>query len=250
MITMKKWLLTICTVLVAASAMAQMKKIIETKPSGSNLKLVQDYTGTLSTAEIDVLDRKLYQFDDSTSNQIAVVIVPSTDEYSIEDAAIALGRSWGVGNKEFNNGVVVLIAKDDRKMTIQVGYGLEGAITDLASKSIIDNYFTPRFKENKYYQGIDEGTDQLINAAQGRYKAPANYAKRKKKDGGPGSIIITLFIIVIILASISGGGGGTYVSSGGFGGWGGGGGRSSGGGGGFGGFGGGSFGGGGSSGSW
>ena len=197
---------------------------------------------------------KLYKYDDTTSNQIAVVIVESTDRYSIEDAATTLGRKWGVGNKEFNNGIVILVAKGDRKVTIQVGYGLEGVITDLTARSIIDNEVTPNFKQGNYYRGLDEAVDNIIKAAEGRYQAPANYKSKKSKGISIGTVVLILLILFIIFAG-AGPGGGTYVSRGGFTGWSGGsgegwsgGGSSSGGS--FGGFGGGSFGGGGASGSW
>lgn len=259
MTSMKK-LLLIPVLLVTILSFAQMEKIISTRPNPP--KLVNDYSGTLTPEQITTLENKLVKYDDSTSNQFAVVMVKSTEGYSLEDAAIDLGRSWGVGNKDFNNGLVILIATEDRKMTIQVGYGLEGAITDLLSKSIIDNTFTPNFKEGNYYRGIDEGVDDLIKAAEGRYQAPTGYGKRKSsKAPSIGTIIFIIIILIIIFGS--GRGGGTYVSRGGYRGWGGlggfgglggggwsGGGGGSSGGGGFGGFGGGSFGGGGSSGSW
>ncbi|MCY7311135.1 MAG: TPM domain-containing protein [Chitinophagaceae bacterium] len=247
-----KRLLLIISVFLSFCASAQMEKIISTRPSPP--KLVNDYTNTLTVQQKEALEAKLYQYDDSTSNQITVVIVESTDNYSVEDAAIELGRKWGVGSKEFNNGVVILVAKGDRKVTIQAGYGLEGAISDLVAKSIIDNEVTPNFKEGNYYRGLDEATDNIIKAAEGRYKAPTNYGNKKKK-GVSISTIIFIIIILIVIFSGAGPGGGTYVSRGGFGGWSGGSGRGwSGGGGssggGFGGFGGGSFGGGGASGSW
>ncbi len=247
-----KRLLFILTIFFSFCASAQMEKIISTRPSPP--KLVNDYTNTLTAQQKEALEAKLYQYDDSTSNQVTVVIVESADDYSVEDAAIELGRKWGVGSKEFNNGVVILVAKGDRKVTIQAGYGLEGAISDLVAKSIIDNDITPNFKEGNYYRGLDEATDNIIKAAEGRYKAPANYGSNKKKKGVSISTIIFIIIILIVIFSGAGPGGGTYVSRGGFGGWSGGGGGWSGGGGssggGFGGFGGGSFGGGGASGSW
>ena len=204
------------------------------------------------------LEEKLYKYDDSTSNQIAIVVVESLSGYSPDDYAMELGREWGVGNKGFNNGIVILIStgggEGNRKAAIAVGYGLEGVVTDLTTKSIIDNNLIPNFKEKNYYRGLDEATDEIIKAAEGRYTAPEGYHSKSK-----GSSIWTIVVIIIILLIIFGGGaagGGTYVSRGGFGGWTGGssgGGWSGGGGssgGGFGGFGGGSFGGGGSSGSW
>ena len=178
---------------------------------------------------------------------------------------MGLLRKWGVGTKN-NNGVILLIAKDDRTLDITVGYGLEGALTDATSKSIIDDIIVPNFKGSDYYRGIDNGTDAIMQAVRGQYNSP----RTKSSSGKGGNSIIFFIIVIIIIALISrrgGGGGGTFMSrrgqtgigqalllntllgglgrGGGGGDWGGGG-----GGGGFGGFGGGSGGGGGASGSW
>ncbi len=248
---MKK-LLFICSLLFSVSVSAQIEKIIPARPSPP--KLVNDFTGTLTPQQIAALEDKLVAYDDSTSNQVAVVIIPTTGDYSVEEIGLEIIRRWGVGNKDKNNGIVLLVAKDDRKLRIEVGYGLEGAVPDVTAKSIIENYITPNFKEGNYYRGLDEGTDAIIRAAAGEYKAPANYGSKKKKGFGAwGTIAIIIFFILL---SLFGGstGGGTYVSRGGFRGWTGGGGWSGGGGGGggggFGGFGGGGGGGGGASGGW
>lgn len=248
---MKK-LLFIFSLLISVCASAQIEKAIPSRPSPP--KLVNDFTGTLTGPQIEALESKLVAYDDSSSNQVVVVIMNTTGDYTVNDIAFQIGRQWGVGNKDKNNGIVVLVAKDDRKMTIQVGYGLEGALPDVTAKRIIENEITPNFKENNYYRGLDEGTEAIIKATRGEYKAPANYGSKKKK-GVSVSTIIFIIIILIVIFSGAGPGGGTYVSRGGFGGWSGGsgGGWSGGGGssgGGFGGFGGGSFGGGGASGSW
>ncbi len=250
---MKK-LLLILSWLVTFSASAQIDKVIPARPSPP--RLVNDYTNTLTAAQRDALEAKLVAWDDSTSNQLAIVIIPTTNDYGVEQVALEILRRWGVGNKDKNNGIVLLVAKDDRKLRIEVGYGLEGAIPDITAKSIIDNEITPQFKAGNYYRGLDQGADAIIRAAAGEYKAPANYGSTKKK--GPN--IFTIIIIIIVLLIIFGGSapGGTYVSRGGWRGWTGGGGWSGGGGGwsggggggGFGGFGGGGGGGGGSSGSW
>jgi uncharacterized protein len=168
-----------------------------------------------------------------------------------------------VGNKEFNNGVVLLIAKDDRKVFIAPGYGLESALPDLTCKQIIETEIVPNFRQNDFYRGIDEGTDAIIKATRGEYQPPAGYADRGKKGGGSILFIIIIVIVIVILSNINRGGGGSFMSRRGSaiwwlptGGWGGGsggggwGGGGSSGGGGFGGFGGGGFGGGGSGGSW
>lgn len=228
-------------------------------------RLVNDYTNTLTPDQQQYLENKLVQFDDSTSTQIAVVIIKSLNGAEIADYNIKLGRSWGVGGKEFNNGVVLLIAKNDRKLNIAVGYGLEGALPDITASHIIEDVIVPNFKGDDYYRGIDEGTDAIIQAVKGEYNV-----KRKDKSsvGDLAGIIIFFVVLFIIIAANSGGGkGGQFMSRRGLnpfilgtllgnmsgnrggGGFGGGFGGGSGGGG-FGGFGGGSFGGGGASGSW
>jgi uncharacterized protein len=221
-------------------------------------RLVNDFTGTLTPDQQQALEKKLVDFDDSTSTQIAVVIIPSLNGNDVSDYNLKLGRAWGVGGKQFNNGVVLLIAKQDHKLNIATGYGVEGALPDATCKEIIDQVIVPKFKGDDYYRGIDEGTDAVMQAVKGEYTAPKGYGKSKISAGR----IIFLIILVIFLLSLfaGGGGGGSFMSRRGFaawtlgnllssggsgGGWGGGG-----SGGGFGGFGGGSFGGGGASGSW
>lgn len=263
---MKRFLIPVLLFLFGTVS-AQIERVIPAAPNPP--KLVVDMTGTLAPDQVQALERKLVAYDDSTSNQIAVVIIPTTGDYDISDVAFALGRQWGVGNKEFNNGIVFLIAKNDRKVFIAPGYGLEGAIPDITAKRIVENEVVPNFKANDFYRGIDYGTDALIKAAQGEYTAPAGYANRGGGSGGSNLLGLIIMIIVIIfiinmMRRGGGGGGGGYMSrrgyrnwsgpvffppigGGGFGGGGGGGGF---GGGGFGGFGGGSFGGGGAGGSW
>ncbi len=260
-----KRIIGIIALLISFCASAQNDNGIPNRPSPP--KLVNDFTGKFLTPEqVQALEQKLVAYDDSTSNQVAIVVVENLEGYSADDYAIALGRKWGVGNKEFNNGVVILIStgggQGNRKVSIQVGYGLEGRVSDLITKAIIDNAIIPNFKEGNYYRGLDKATDDIITAAAGRYTAPKGYGKGKGKGIGFGAILF-IIIMIILFSSKGGGRGGGMVSRRGyrdFGtGWiigtllsGGGGGGSSGGGssGGFGGFGGGSFGGGGSSGSW
>jgi uncharacterized protein len=236
---------------------------IPTRPNPP--KLVNDLTGTLTRDQQQALENKLVAFDDSTSTQITVVIIQSLNGNDVADLSIKLGREWGVGGKEFNNGIVLLIAKGDRKLHIATGYGVEGALPDVTAKQIIDNIIVPNFRGDDYYRGIEEGTDAIIQAVKGQYSAPANYNKKGKAGGMRIGFIVILIIIFLLLSSRGGGRGGSFMSrrgampfilgnllgsmtSGrGGGGWSGGGGGSSGG---FGGFGGGSFGGGGASGSW
>ena len=236
-----------------------IQQIIKTPPNPA--RLVNDYANILTPEQNQALEKKLYEFDNTTSNQIVVVIVKSLEGNDVADAAIELGRSWKVGDKKNNNGVVLLVSKDDRKLNISPGYGLEKALPDLVCQQIIQSIIVPNFKGNDYYGGIDRGTDAIIQATKGEFTAPEGYNKRSART--PFSRIIFIIIIIIFILSVfgrGGGGGGTFMSRRGFmpiifpggfggnsgGGFGGGGGSS----GGFGGFGGGSFGGGGSSGSW
>jgi uncharacterized protein len=273
---MKK-LALIISLLFSVCAWAQIENVI---PKRSNPpRLVNDFANVLTQDQVDALERKLVAYDDSTSNQIAVVIVPSiTDkkgqEYPIEDVSLKILRDWGVGNQKNNNGIVIVAAIQEHKLRIEVGYGLEGAIPDMIAKAIIETDLKPNFRNNDYYRGLDAATTSVIQAAAGEYKAPAGYNQRGKSAGKSfGKIIVGIIILFVILSMFGGRGGrgGGYTSrrgsswlgplilgnmlgrSGGFGGsgWsGGGGGGWSGGGGGFGGFGGGSGGGGGASGGW
>jgi uncharacterized protein len=264
MIRMKK-LLYILTFLISIAASAQIDKVVPSKPNPP--RLVNDFTKTLTAAQVEALEHKLVAYDDSTSNQIAVVIINSTDGNAVADVALEILRKWGVGNKDKNNGIVLLIAKQDRKMSIQSGYGLEGRITDLNSKSIIDNDLAPNFRQENYYRGIDQAIDQIMKAAAGAYKAPAGYGNKKKGIGIAGFLFLVIMLILIFAGSGGRRGGGGMMSGTGWligtllsnatrggGGWSGGGGgggwSGGGGGGGFGGFGGGSGGGGGASGGW
>lgn len=230
--------------------------------------LVNDYTNTLTADQKNSLERKLVAFDDSTSNQISVVIIKSVEDYDINEYALELGRKWGIGSGKKNNGVILLVAIGDRKLSIQTGYGLEGALPDIYTKRIIENDIKPFFKSGDYYAGIEEGTNSIISLVKGEYKNDNPKSKQKGGKGMSGAIVIIIIIIIVIILRKGGGGGGSEVIGGrgvadalfwsmllgggrnsGGGGFGGGfGGGSSGGG--FGGFGGGSFGGGGSSGSW
>ena len=267
---MKK-ILSLLFLSISIFAHAQIEKVIPAKPPA--FYAVVDNTNTLTEEQKQALNEKLTHYKDSTTTEIAVVIIPTTGSYSVEDVALKILRDWGIGTKTNNNGVVILVAKDDHKIRIETGYGLEGAIPDVTAKSIIDNDITPEFRKGNYYRGLDQAVDDIIKAAQGRYTAPAGYGN-KKKGIGAGAIIffIIIFIIIASIGKRGGGRGGGMMSRRGYGdflsgwiigsilsggsrgggGWSGGGGGWSGGGGGggFGGFGGGSGGGGGASGSW
>jgi uncharacterized protein len=259
---MKKWLSILLVLLLGYYAVAQKSFDARSllKPPTGKPALVNDFAAVLTPQQKQALEDMLVAFDDSTSTQIAVVIVPSLDGYDIADYGVQLGRAWGVGGSKFNNGVVLLISTGDRKVNISTGYGVEGALPDITCKHIIHELIVPSFRGNDYYGGIHRGAEAIIKATKGEYKAPPGY--RNKDEWSTAKTIFFIIVLIIVLSIISGGGrGGSFMSRRGYRGFTGpfifptgGGGRSSGwgggGGGGFGGFGGGSFGGGGASGSW
>lgn len=227
-------------------------------------KLVNDYTNTLTASEVQQLEHKLVAFDDSTSTQIAVVVMQSTGQYDIADYGVQLAQRWGIGGKEHDNGILLLVALGDRAVTIQTGYGVEGAVPDAIAYRIIENEIKPAFRQGDYFTGINDATDALIAYTKGEYTAPP---KKEGRGGGFGAILLVFIIAIILIALFSRGGGRgggkviggrgasdllwwTLLSGMGRGGSGRGGFGGGFGGGGFGGFGGGGFGGGGASGRW
>lgn len=229
-------------------------------------RLVNDFASVFTAEQVSALEQMLVAFDDSTSNQITVVTVSDLEGYDAAEYAVKIGLDWQVGTKDFNNGVVFLVKPKTQdsggKVAIQVGYGLEGAITDAYARIIIENDIIPHFKENDYYGGVQAGLAELMALASGEISQPRS--ADDSFDGVDAIFAFFLFVafIVIIVYVIrndskggnSGGGSGgrTSGSSGPiiFGGPSSGSSFGSSSGGSFGGFGGGSFGGGGSSGSW
>lgn len=214
---------------------------------------VTDKTNTLSSEEISELDRELFQYSDTTSNQLVVLMIPTIGDNALESYAYETAAKNKIGAAKNNNGVLFLIAKDDRKMRLEIGYGLEGALPDALTSSILRNEVKPYFARNQYFEGIRSGIRAIKSAVAGEYKAPKK--ERRSSKGVSGIATIIIIFIFIIFNSIFRGrrGRGGFIFWGGSGGFGGGGGGFGGfGGGGGGGFsgGGGSFGGGGSSGSW
>jgi uncharacterized protein len=221
---------------------------------------VTDKTGTLNSSQISSLETKLSDFDKETSNQIVVWMIPSLDGGSLEEKSYEIAEQNGIGQKSKNNGVLLFIAKNDRKLRIEVGYGLEGALTDALSDQIIRKEITPQFKKGNFYEGINAGVDAIMKATKGEYTAEK---KTSEENSGfslccipfPALIFFIIFFFIFfvpIVRRIFGGSKGRSSNrwwTGGGSSWSGGSSGSSWSGGGFSG-GGGSFGGGGSSGSW
>lgn len=216
---------------------------------------VVDEAGLFDRAAKQQLTAQLEQFERDSSIQLVVVTLPDLQGYPIEDFGYQLGRHWGVGQKDKNNGVLLIVAQRERAVRIEVGYGLEGTLTDALSSNIINAVIVPQFKRGAFADGLAAGAQAIMAALKGEYQ-PQPVAKSKSQRGAAGLFI---FFIIFILMMLSGGRGrggflpglltGGVIGGLGRGGFGGGGGGFGGGGGGFGG-GGGGFGGGGSSGGW
>lgn len=229
---------------------------------------VYDYANVLSASEKTQLEEKLIRYSDSTSTQIVVITIESLKGEDIGILTPKWGQTWGIGGTEKNdNGVIILLAKAEKKIWISAGYGLEDRLTAGIGGEITRNIIIPEFKAGSYYNGLDKGTDALFDVFKGKYKGERKVSK-KGKDFPILPIIIIVIVIIIIIAKNKNNGGSSGSSGGGMsltdiillsslgrssgGGFGGGsfGGGSSGGGGFGGGFGGGGFSGGGSGGSW
>lgn len=233
---------------------------------------VYQYIPLLSDSQKANLEQKLIRYSDTTSTQIVVAIISSTEGENINYLGAQWGQKWGIGQEKEDNGILIILAKDDRKIAINTGYGTEHLLTDAMSKRIIEQEILPYFRQNDYYGGLNRGVEAIFEVMTGEYQGTR---QAHQSDNSPSGFIILLFIIfIIIMISISKnkrGGGGPGSRNGSFSIWDaiilsslgrgglGGGGRSSGGGlggggfggGGFGGgFGGGGFGGGGASGGW
>ena len=141
-------------------------------PKPNPARLVNDVAHVMTADQVNSLEQKLVAYDDSTSLQIVVVTVESTNDYAIDDYALKILRDWGVGNKKTNNCLVILAAIKDRKVFIATGYGMEGSVPDITARQIIENEITPAFKLGDYYTGFNNASDAIIKASQGEYKAP------------------------------------------------------------------------------
>ena len=159
--------------------------------------------GLLSQGEINQLEQKLKAYYDSTSTQVAIVIVKSVQPYDISEYAIKLGRDWGIGQKDKNNGVVFLWAPGDRKIFIATGYGVEGGLTDAYSKRIIETVVKPNFKQLRYYQGLDEATNSIFKYLSGEFDAEPT----EEGDWGLVIFLVIFFIIIGLIFFGSKGGG-------------------------------------------
>src|SRR4030081_3524114 len=128
---------------------------------------VVDKTATLSSSDIASLDRTLKDFEARKGSQVAVLIVPTTQPETIEQYSLRVAEAWKIGRKKVDDGAILVVAKNDRELRIEVGYGLEGALTDVTTNRIIDEIITPKFRSGDFAGGISAGVDQIIRVIDG-----------------------------------------------------------------------------------
>jgi uncharacterized protein len=168
---------------------------------------VVDDANILDSSARNSLDGKLRALEEKTGNQLVVATLPSLQGTSIEDYGYQLGRHWGIGQKGKNNGALLIVAPNERKVRIEVGYGLEGSLTDAVTRLIIENSILPRFRANDFAGGISRGTDDIIAVLSGQaedYKQRA--AKRPDKASGElslGMILLLVLIAFLVIRSVS-----------------------------------------------
>jgi len=164
--------------------------------------LVVDQTGTLSASDAAALTQRLKDLETRKGSQVAVLIVPTTEPETIEQFSIRVAEAWKIGRKKIDDGAILLVAKNDRKLRIEVGYGLEGALTDVTSQRIIDEIITPKFRTGDFTGGIYAGVDRIIGVIDGE-PLPA---PKRQQDYGPSSRIENLFNPVVIFGIFIAGG--------------------------------------------
>jgi len=169
--------------------------------------MVNDFANIFSSSERQQLETKLRNYRDSTTNVIAIATLPDLQGYDIQQVGTQLFNDWRMWHEERYNGVLIVIAPNERKMRIEVGYGLEGAIPDVMAGRIIRNVLTPAFRKGDYYSGLDRATSIMIELAQGEYEGDLT-SSNSEDDDLASAIIFILFIIFVIYSTMRKGGGG------------------------------------------
>ncbi len=164
---------------------------------GSPSGFVNDYAGILKTEEGRQIEADLENFQNETSNEIAVVTISSLRGDTIENFAVKLFEDWKIGKTNKDNGVLFLISKEDKKLRIEVGYGLEGALTDAQSSTILNDFVKPAFKNGDYYSGIKDGVSQIESAIKGEFPASA---QTNTNNGADNSFILWLIFVVFMIS--------------------------------------------------
>lgn len=168
----------------------------EIPPKPTEQTSVYDYVNLLSDFEKSQLEEKLVRYADSTSTQIVVAIISSTEGENINYLGAQWGQEWGIGQADEDNGILILLAKDDRRIAINTGYGVEEFLTDFTSKRIIERVIIPKFKQNDYYGGLTAGADAIFEALTGQFTEDRTF---DNTQGFPLERVLPLIIFFVIL---------------------------------------------------
>ena len=190
-------LVSLCLLFFILISYSQRVKAVS--PENKITSYVTDKSGTLTSDQISTLNDKLSSFEKETSNQVVVYIIPSLEGESLEDKSYEIAEQNHIGKKGKDNGVLLFIAMNDHKLRIEVGYGLEGALTDALSSQIIRKEITPLFKQNKYYEGINAGIDAIIKVTKGEYTADKDNNNTGTNEFGIGFCGLHLITIIFFL---------------------------------------------------
>lgn len=164
---------------------------------------VVDLTGTLSRDQIAALDKKLKDFEDRKGTQIAVLIVPTTAPETIEQYSLRVVEQWKIGRKKIDDGALLIVAKDDRRLRIEVGYGLEGVLNDATARRIIDEIITPKFRTGDFAGGITDGTDRILGVVDGEpLPAPKPRSDTSASFDNLGELLPVLIIGALVVGGI------------------------------------------------
>jgi len=185
------------TALFVALLLASLLIRAEDKPIPPLSGRVVDETATLSAEQKRVLESKLQAFEQRKGTQIALLITGTTLPEPIESYSIRAADAWKIGRKGVDDGVLIVVAKSDRAMRLEVGYGLEGAVPDATARRLIDEVFVPYFREGKYYEGLDAGIDRLIKVIDGE-PLPEPKASGSGRDTGSMESYFVLFIVAAL----------------------------------------------------
>ena len=159
---------------------------------------VTDLTSTLNAQQRGALEQTLAEFEARKGAQIAVLLIPTTQPETIEQYAVRVQESWKLGRKGVDDGVLLVVAKSDRKVKIEVGYGLEGILPDAIAKRIIEDDIVPRFRENDFYGGIRAGVDRIMRVVEGEKLPPPIARSHPQAEGFNTSWIVPIFFLVVI----------------------------------------------------
>ncbi|MDZ7715760.1 MAG: TPM domain-containing protein [Balneolaceae bacterium] len=196
----RTYVLLLC-VFIAAPALLSAQQY-RSEPVG----MVNDFANILSSSEVQSLENKLRNYRDTTTTAIVIASISDLEGVSIEEAATTIFNDWKIWHEDQYNGVLILIAPNERKMRIEVGYGLEGAIPDVMAGRIIRDVLTPQFKRGNFYAGLDRATDILIDLAEGEFEGNISSTTSANEDDVASVIVFILFIIFVIYSILRKGG--------------------------------------------